>query len=138
MPTDQRGRSMGKKGRALRRTSAVGALVTSLVVALGLMAPAAHADYAPRSSDVVGVGSDTVQYILDFVADGCSDGSLGYNAANNVNKIINFDATPDANARLAYGNAGVGTGTCPPGTGGTAGTGNSNTTHADKPCTLNP
>jgi ABC-type phosphate transport system substrate-binding protein len=98
----------------------------------------AYADYAPVTKDVVGVGSDTLQYLVDFSADGDQLGDTGYNSLGNKFKLINFDATADANARLAYGPNGVGSGQCAPGTGGTAGTGNGTATHADSPCTLNP
>jgi hypothetical protein len=117
---------------------AVGALALSLLTA----APAS-ADYAPNPSDVVGVGSDTVQYAIDFLADGDYNSDTGANLGNR-NKIVNFDATPDANARLAYGAFGLNgtsaaTSNCAPGTGGTAGSGNQNTTHTgDRPCVLNP
>jgi ABC-type phosphate transport system substrate-binding protein len=104
---------------------------------LGLAAPSASADYAPSRNDVVGVGSDTVQYAIDFLADGDFLADAGYNGAGNKNKLVNFDATPDANARLAYGAAGTGP-NCAPGTGKTPGTGNQNTTHTDTPCILNP
>jgi ABC-type phosphate transport system substrate-binding protein len=109
---------------------------SALTLSLAFAAPAL-ADYAPSANDVVGVGSDTLQYAGDFVADGSYTGSAGYNTAGNKYKVVNFDATPDANARLAYGNLGVGP-NCAPGTGGTNGTGNQTTTHADAPCTLNP
>jgi len=130
---------MGKIGAVRRRASAIGVLVASSVLVLGLVAPPAHADYAPRSQDVVGVGSDTVMFALDFLADGFTNGAPGYNFAGNVNKLVSFDAIPDANARLAYGVNG-GSGTCTPGTGGTQGTGNLNGTHAEGTpvCTLNP
>ena len=111
---------------------------TAMTVAMPLLASPAFADYAPSSNDAVGVGSDTVQYAMDFLSDGDALGDAGYNTAGQVNKIVDFDATPDANARLAYGNPGVGTGSCPPGLGGTAGTGNQTTSHTDQPCTLNP
>ncbi len=110
----------------------------ALAVSMTLVAQPAFADYAPVARDVVGVGSDTVQFASDFIADGDFLGDGGYNTLGNKYKIINFDATPDANARLAYGPDGVGTGTCAPGDGGTAGTGNSTTPHSDQPCTLNP
>jgi PBP superfamily domain len=113
--------------------------------ALPLLASPAFADPAPvphNSSgafgDTVGVGSDTVQYAGDFAADGDFLGDLGWNSNAPAYRIINFDATPDANARLAYGSPGVGPGTCPPGLGGTAGTGNQTGAHTDQPCTLNP
>lgn len=114
------------------------ATACTFAVSLTLAAQPATADYAPVARDVVGVGSDTVQYASDFVADGDFLGDGGYNALGNKYKVINFDATPDANARLAYGPNGVGTGQCSPGNGSTAGTGNGTTSHADQPCTLNP
>ena len=128
---------------------AVGALALTL-----LPASPASADYAPGPNDVVGVGSDTVQYVIDFLADGDYAANPGYNTGK-LNRVINFDATPDANARLAYGSYGLGSATtgagtsavggtaatnfCGPGQGGTQGTGNANTAHTgDKPCVLNP
>jgi hypothetical protein len=69
-------------------------------MSIALAAPA-HADYAPSGADAVGVGSDTLQYVVDFGADGAA-GALGYNGAGNVNKLVSFDATPDANARAGY------------------------------------
>lgn len=77
---------------------------TTLALAFGLMTvggTAAHADGAPNGSDVVGVGSDTLQYMLDFGADGDFNGHSGYNAGKS-NRIFSFDATPDANARAGY------------------------------------
>lgn len=88
---------MNTKLRVGLATAAAGAM------SLALAAPA-HADYAPSASDAVGVGSDTVQYILDFGADGDPHGDLGFNSAGNLNKLVSFDATPDANARAAYQN----------------------------------
>jgi ABC-type phosphate transport system substrate-binding protein len=125
--------------RNLTRAKVGLAAVGAITLAVGLISPAANADYAPGPGDIVGVGSDTVQNASDFVADGDNQADAGYNSAGNINRVINFDATPDANARLAYGASGLGNGTnCAPGTGGTAGTGNQNANHADSPCTLNP
>jgi len=118
---------------------ATGALALSVVTALP-----ASADTAPRTKDLVGVGSDTLQYAGDFIADGDHLGDSGYNTATKTALIINFDAVPDANARLAYGSGGaVGLGstfgTCAPGTGAFKGTGNANTNHTnDTVCQLNP
>jgi len=124
--------------RHRRAFAAVGS-VTAIMLAAGAAAsPSAFADYAPGTNDAVGVGSDTVQYAVDFVADGDFLGNLGFNSSAPKYRVVDFDATPDANARLAYGANGVGTGQCTPGTGGTKGTGNQSTTHADQPCTLNP
>ena len=123
-------RNLTRVGRGL-------GMVGAATLALGLAAPAAYADYGPTKSDVVGVGSDTVQYAADFIADGDHLGDAGYNAAGNVNRLVNMDATPDSNARLAYGSSGLGP-NCGPGTGSTSGTGTQTTTHSDTPCTLNP
>jgi len=117
---------------------AAGAIALSLVTAVP-----ASADYTPGAGDAVGVGSDTVQNIGDFVADGSHLGDPGFNALNQVNKVVNFDATADLNVRLAYGSVGSklnpdGSATCTPGTGTIKGTGNQNATHADTICQLNP
>ncbi|GAC1365891.1 MAG: hypothetical protein NVSMB32_09730 [Actinomycetota bacterium] len=94
------------------------ARVAIVGVTAGLLAPAlmgpAHADYAPGGyassngqGDVIGVGSDTLQFLLDFGADGDHVADSGVNA-NQKSKLVNFDATADSNARLAYQNNGVG------------------------------
>jgi hypothetical protein len=88
------------KFRALVGLGALGAAT----LALGLVTPA-EADYAPSLTDVVGVGGDTPQYDLDFIADGDATGNAGYNSANLVNKLVSFDATADANGRTAYLNS---------------------------------
>ena len=77
------------------------AAVGAAALSIGLVAPAL-ADYAPSATDVVGIGGDTPQYDVDFGADGDINGNLGYNAANNVNKLISFDATADSNGRTSY------------------------------------
>jgi hypothetical protein len=113
--------------------------VGAITLTVGLVGPAAYADYAPGPKDVVGVGSDTVQDIGDFIADGDFLGDLGWNASA-ANKVVNFDATADANTRLAYStDGGAGGINCSPGTGATVGTGNATTKHAEtNACTLNP
>jgi ABC-type phosphate transport system substrate-binding protein len=90
---------MSKKRKVgISAALAVGAIVAGLVIP----GSSATADPAPGSGDVVGVGSDTVQYLIDFGADGDTTGDAGYNSSGNFNRLINFDATPDANARAAY------------------------------------
>ena len=89
----------------IKKLAVVAGTVGALALTLLTAAPAS-ADYAPGPDDVVGVGSDTVQYAIDFLADGDYTGSTGYNLGQR-NRIINFDATPDANARLAYGAGGL-------------------------------
>ncbi|MDQ1733072.1 MAG: hypothetical protein QOK10_3231 [Pseudonocardiales bacterium] len=78
--------------------------VTGLVaVALSLGAvTVAGADVQPQSTDAVAVGSDTVQYVADFVADGTPGGLNGFNQTNNARRIFSFDATGDASGRASY------------------------------------
>jgi ABC-type phosphate transport system substrate-binding protein len=73
------------------------------VLALGLLIPGgvANADEAPNAGDIVDVGSDTLQYMLDFGSDGDLGGDPGYNPSG-LNRLISIDATPDANARAGY------------------------------------
>jgi ABC-type phosphate transport system substrate-binding protein len=74
-----------------------------------LMQGTAKADYGPGSydqtigkGDVVCVGSDTVQYLGDFLADGDQNAHAGFNSSKPTYKLVNIDATADANARLSY------------------------------------
>jgi len=81
----------------------LGALALSVSGAVPAQAAqGAPADYQPNSSDIVGVGSDTLQFILDFGADGDPSGDAGFNTAGNAFKIISLDATADENARFSY------------------------------------
>ncbi len=116
----------------------VAAAALSTTLPLLIATQSAYADYAPSNGDVVGVGSDTLQYMIDFVADGDAYGDTGYNQIGNKNKVVNFDATVDFNARLAYGVNGGVSANCTPGTGSTAGTGNATGTNTGIPCVLNP
>lgn len=85
----------------MRNKSALtlGALVTALTVSV---TGSASADLAPTADDVIGIGSDTVQNIGDFLADGNPFGDGGYNSVKPKNRMISFDATPDANDRAGY------------------------------------
>jgi ABC-type phosphate transport system substrate-binding protein len=86
----------------MRRISKFGIVgAGTIALAVGLVSPA-FADYAPSSSDVVGVGSDTVQNMMDFISDGDNAGDAGFNSTGAVNKVVSFDATPDANDRAGY------------------------------------
>lgn len=87
---------MARSKSLLGLTAAVGAVVTLTT------ATSAHADLAPTKDDVVGIGSDTVQNIVDFLADGDTAGDNGYNATGPKNRLVSFDATPDANDRAGY------------------------------------
>lgn len=84
-------------------SATLGAMVLSVGAALPAQAAqAAPADYGPGAHDIVGVGSDTLQYLLDFGADGDPSGDAGYNTAGNNYKVVSVDATADANARASY------------------------------------
>jgi hypothetical protein len=62
----------------------------------------AQADGVPAAGDIVGVGSDTMQYVVDFTNNGDPSGDIGYNSAGNVYRATSFDATTDANGRMAF------------------------------------
>jgi len=110
-----RGTSGERKGNILQRLVKSRSRVTRitfiwvLLAVFGnmLMQGTARADYAPApytsasgAGDVLCVGSDTVQYVGDFMADGDSHAHAGFNAAKPTYKFVNIDATADANARL--------------------------------------
>jgi ABC-type phosphate transport system substrate-binding protein len=83
------------------------ALAAAVVGGVGIsMAAPASADYAPAPLDVVGAGSDTVQNIMNFVADGLGS-TDGFNTAGNKYKLVSLDATGDANDRAVYPSGGT-------------------------------
>jgi ABC-type phosphate transport system substrate-binding protein len=85
-------------------TTALGATVLAVGTALPAQAAqAARADYQPGPNDIVGVGSDTLQYLTNFANDGDPEGDPGFNATNTW-KVVSMDATADSNARLSYNN----------------------------------
>ena len=90
-----------------KRTGAIAAGLVGLVcTALPILgAGQASADYAPQPGDVVGVGGDTPQFALLFGADGDTAGAAGFNGSGNKNRLVVFNATPDANGRSAYTNS---------------------------------
>jgi ABC-type phosphate transport system substrate-binding protein len=57
---------------------------------------------AARSGDAVGVGSDTLQNLADFLFDGSPGAVDGYNAQGNINRVYSVFATGDANGRATY------------------------------------
>jgi hypothetical protein len=79
--------------------SVIGATATLLPL-LGVAQ--AGADYAPQPGDVVGVGGDTPQFSIDFALNGDTLGDSGFNSTATVNRVVDFDATADGNARSAY------------------------------------
>lgn len=73
---------------------------TAAVVAasLSLAAPASAdpaAGYAPTAADVIGVGSDTSEFALAYLADG-NAGVPGWNATNPANRLVSWNATAPA------------------------------------------
>ena len=72
---------------------------TALVVsglALAAAAPAsADPSSTPSATDIVGVGSDTIEFVVGQLAAGRpADGLTGWNAAHPTQQIASFDATP--------------------------------------------
>jgi ABC-type phosphate transport system substrate-binding protein len=84
-----------------KRTGALISLVAIAATTLALATPAS-ADSSARTTDVIGVGSDTVQNIVDFVLDGAPGVAGGYNSAGNNHRAWSFFATGDANGRATY------------------------------------
>ena len=88
----------------MRKMTKVGMGGLGAVVLAASAVGNASADLQPRGTDAVGVGSDTVQYVVDFLADGNPAGAGGYNTTNNARRIVSFDATADASGRAGYQN----------------------------------
>ncbi|WP_407344674.1 substrate-binding domain-containing protein [Pengzhenrongella phosphoraccumulans] len=90
----------------MKRTKVATVAAVLLTGAISLAgASSASADFAPQTRDVVGVGSDTIQYALNYAADGVKIGatfSPGYNSSANA-RLVSFNAlnpsvpTSDAN-----------------------------------------
>jgi ABC-type phosphate transport system substrate-binding protein len=76
-------------------------LLGGMAVTAVISAGPALADYQPGPNDVVGDGSDTLQYMLDFGAGGDTNGDAGYNSTA-FYKLVSMDATADSNARFAW------------------------------------
>lgn len=89
--------------------SLLGAALAAGVLAATLASPAA-ADPTPQPKDVVGVGSDTSQFALDFLADGVVvGGSLtnGYNSNASGARLVSFDALVPGNTNQIVLKAGT-------------------------------
>jgi hypothetical protein len=105
-------------------TVALTAAASSAVLLMGsqqAFATTAQGGANNPNADVVGVGSDTLQFAGDFLADGAPAASVGgvarngYNTTGNKYRMINYDATGDAVGRALYNDKGNVTGTPPPG-----------------------
>ncbi len=77
-------------------------MVGAVALVLVQVAPA-HADVAGAADDIVGVGSDTAQFALSFLADGDTSGNAGFNAGNLSRRVVSFDASGDANGGATVG-----------------------------------
>lgn len=86
----------------------IGVAVVAISGCVVTLSPPAGADPAPTATDVVGVGSDVVQYAMDFLADGYGANG-GYNSAANPNRLVSFDATADGNGRASWSDPNLGT-----------------------------
>jgi ABC-type phosphate transport system substrate-binding protein len=79
-------------------------LSTGLAVAVALGAlgtvplagtASAEPTYVPQASDIVGVGSDTTQFVMEYLANGTTiNGTFvdGYNAGKSSDRLVSFDA----------------------------------------------
>lgn len=99
----------------------VGVATTSVVAtALAVTAPTAQADppagYVPSSSDIIGAGSDTSEFALNYLADG-NAGVPGYNATSPANKLVSWNALPPAGAPATINLPGNAAATRPNGSG---------------------
>jgi ABC-type phosphate transport system substrate-binding protein len=89
----------------MNRTKKAGLVTVAGAISLAMALPmgAANADVAGGSTDIVGVGSDTAQFSIDFLADGNVTGDLGFNASSASSRVVNFDASGDASGKLTAG-----------------------------------
>jgi len=91
-----------KRVRVTVSLAAACTLLGGMALTAVMSAGPALADYAPGPNDIVGGGSDTLQYMVDFAADGDVDGDAGYNDLGGAYKLVSMDATADANARFSW------------------------------------
>jgi ABC-type phosphate transport system substrate-binding protein len=79
----------------MKRTKVATVAAVLLTGAISLAgATSASADFAPQPRDIVGVGSDTIQYALNNAADGAKVGaafSPGFNSTANA-RLVSFNA----------------------------------------------
>ncbi|WP_448631233.1 substrate-binding domain-containing protein [Cellulomonas soli] len=90
------------------KVSLVLTAVVAGVIAASVASPAA-ADPTPQPRDIVGVGSDTSEFVMNYIADGAVvSGSLaaGYNSAAG-SRLVSFDATGSATITPRAGSAAI-------------------------------
>ncbi|WP_421732742.1 substrate-binding domain-containing protein [Cellulomonas sp.] len=90
------------------RVSIILASVLTGVVAASIAATPAYADPTPQVKDIVGVGSDTTEFALNYIADGRRAGvfSPGYNASASA-RLVSFDATGSSTVVLKAGTTAI-------------------------------
>lgn len=95
-----------------------GALLTA-ALAMTIASPAS-ADPIPQPQDIVGVGSDTTQFAVNYLADGTTVGGTftqGFNASAAGSRIASFDALVTGNTNPIVLKAGAAAITRPDGSG---------------------
>jgi ABC-type phosphate transport system substrate-binding protein len=80
----------------MRNIKKVGLSALGALALVAAMATPAHANAQALLPDVVGVGSDTAQFGLDFLTSGDVAGDAGFNATNSTRRAFNYDATGEA------------------------------------------
>jgi ABC-type phosphate transport system substrate-binding protein len=104
---------------SVRRLFAGVSTAALVAASLSLAAPAMAdpaAGYTPASSDLIGVGSDTSEFALNYLADG-NAGIPGYNATSPANKLVSWNALPPAGAAATINLPGNAAATRPNGSG---------------------
>jgi ABC-type phosphate transport system substrate-binding protein len=105
---------------SVRRLLAGVATTSIMASALAVAAAPAQADpaagYVPSSSDIIGAGSDTSEFALNYLADG-NAGVPGYNATAPANKLVSWNALPPAGAAATINLPGNAAATRPNGSG---------------------
>jgi phosphate transport system substrate-binding protein len=94
----------------MKRTkgSILAGAVLAGVLAAAVASPA-QADPTPQSRDIVGVGSDTSETVMNYAADGKNVSgvqNLGYNATSNA-RLVSFDATGSSTIVLKTGTTAI-------------------------------
>ena len=83
------------------KRSKVSVLLTAALagVLAATLATPASADSTPQPKDIVGVGSDTSQFALNYLADGVVSGTFvsGFNSAAAGARLVSFDALVETN-----------------------------------------
>ena len=86
-----------------KKTGLAACLIGAAAASMLLSSTSASAtSAAPRTGDVVGVGSDTLQNAANFLFDSAPGVAGGYNNIGNNHRVYSFDATGDANGRAVY------------------------------------